>query len=173
MSWIQNDELFFKELATGNKWANHVADFLNNNEIKCHSPKMEIRADISDIARFSLNDKDILFEQMSGHLEVKSRNLRFNSDVETYPYDTAFVDTLNGWNQKAEKPLAVVLVSQKTGEMLVCPVSTEQYWGQVTKYDSVRGIWETWLTIEKKYLQPVTNLLQWLKERQALVVTIS
>jgi hypothetical protein len=85
--------------------------------------------------------------------------------MESYPYDSAFVDTLDGWNKKKEKPLAVVLVSQKTSSMLVVPVSTSANWGSESKYDRVRGIFETWLTVGREYLKPMEELVSWLKTR--------
>jgi hypothetical protein len=167
-SWIQNDELFFAELAKGNKWAQFVSDFMSSNEIPAYTPKGRIRENISEIEEFSVNEKDIMFENMDGHLEVKSRNLSFGRTMEDYPYETAFVDTLDGWNRKAEKPLAVILVSQKTSEMLVIPVSTKDSWGTESKYDTVRGIHETWITVHKTHLRPVEELISWLKTRQLL-----
>lgn len=165
-SWIQNDELFFAELAKGNKWANFVAEYLNSQGVECYTPEGKVRDNISEIPEFSANEKDIVLSNMSGHLEVKSRNLSFGATMEDYPYDTAFVDTLDGWNKKAEKPLAVILVSQRTSEMLVIPVSTEPYWGSESKYDRVRNIYETWITVHKTHLRPITDLVTWLKNRE-------
>lgn len=164
-SWIQNDELFFKELATGNKWAQFVASHLNSVGVPCYTPEGKVRSHISEISSFSENEKDIVFTDMSGHLEVKSRNLSFGDSVESYPYDSAFVDTLDGWNKKKEKPLAVVLVSQKTSSMLVVPVSSSGSWGSESKYDRVRGIFETWITVNREYLKPMSELVSWLKTR--------
>lgn len=165
MSWIQNDKLFFAELEKGNYWANYVANYLNSQEVECYTPESKVRGSISEIEEFSINEKDIMFTSASGHLEVKSRNLSFGAEVESYPYKTAFVDTLGGWNKKAEKPLAVILVSQRTKEMLVVPVSTEPYWGTESKYDTVRQIHETWITVDKSYLKPIGDLIEWLKRR--------
>ena len=165
MSWIQNDKLFFSELEKGNKWARYVADYLNSQEISCYTPESKVRSDISEIPEFSSHEKDIVLNSGIGHLEVKSRNLNFNSGVEGYPYQTAFVDTLDGWAKKAEKPLAVILVSQRTSQMLVVPVSTEPYWKSESKYDTVRQIHETWITVDKTYLKPMTELVEWLKKK--------
>jgi len=165
-SWIENDTLFKKELETGNHWSNHVASVLNENQIPCYATKMVFRDSIEEISDFSKNDKDIVLTNPTGHIEVKSRNLKFDVTPESYPYETAFVDTLDGWNKKAEKPLAVVLVSQRTSELLVIPTTSEPYWGQETKYDNVRGIYDTWLTVHKTHLRPLSDLLDHLRRFQ-------
>jgi hypothetical protein len=164
-SWINNHELFLKELATGNKWAAHVAEHLNSVGISCYTPESKIRKNISEISSFSENEKDIVFTEMSGHLEVKSRALAFNKLVQSYPYDTAFVDTVSGWEKKLEKPLAVILVSQKTSSMLYIPVNTSHLWSSERKYDRVRGITDTWLTVDKKHLLPMSELVSFLKNK--------
>ena len=167
-NWIENDELFKRELATGNKWANHVADSLNSFDVPCHATEMVFRDDISQIPEFSQNDKDVILHGMSGFIEVKSRNLSFSSDPSSYPYETAFVDTADGWSKKAEKPTAVVLISQRTSEMLVVPVTSESCWGQESKYDRVRGIFDTWLIVHKTHLRPFSELVEHLRQHQSL-----
>jgi hypothetical protein len=166
--WIENDELFKRELAVGSKWANFVADALNSSGVPCHATEMVFRDNISQIADFSENDKDVVLENPLGFVEVKSRNLSFCSTNESYPYDTAFVDTADGWAKKAEKPLAVVLVSQRTSEMLVIPSTSESSWGQESKYDRVRGIFETWLTVHKSQLRPFSELVSHFKSFQSV-----
>jgi hypothetical protein len=168
--WIENDELFKRELATGDKWANHVADVLNSMEIPCHATEMVFRDNISQIPEFSENDKDVVLHNPAGFIEVKSRNLSFGADPASYPYDTAFVDTADGWAKKKEQPIAVVLVSQRTSEMLVIPATTEPQWGQESKYDRVRGIFETWLTVHKSHLRPFPELVSHLRSYQSSVV---
>jgi hypothetical protein len=62
--------------------------------------------------------------------------------------------------------LAVCVVSQLTGSILVIPVSSEDSWGSVTKFDRVRKIEETWLTADRRLMKPFTELVSWLKARQ-------
>lgn len=165
-TWIENDALFKQELETGNRWANHVANVLNDNGVPCYATKMVFRDSISEIEDFSKFDKDVVLTNPSGHVEVKSRNLSFGSTFDSYPYETAFVDTLDGWNKKEEKPLAVLLVSQKTSEILVIPTTSETSWGQETKYDRVRNIWETWITVHKTHLRPLSDFITHLRQYQ-------
>ena len=164
--WIENDTLFLRELAVGSKWANYVAERLNSVGVPCEATEMVFRNSISDIQSFSENDKDILLHRTPGYIDVKSRNLSFTSDPSSYPYSTAFVDTVNGWYQKKEKPVAVVLVSQKTSEMLVIPTTSEPYWNQELRHDYVRDIDDIFLTVSKEYLRSFDELAAHLKTHE-------
>ena len=158
-------ELFIKQLSIGHKWAKHVAERLNDQGVMCEVTEMEIRRDLSDRAKFA-DEKDIVFNNMPGYLDVKSNTLKFSDDPHSFPYYKAFVDTKYGWDRKAEKPLAIVLVSQFTGDMLVIPTSTEKTWEPVDKYDRVRQINDTFLQIKKTNLRRFSDLVEWLIRRQ-------
>ena len=116
-------ELFVRELAIGHKWSEYVAAVLNNSGIKCEATPMRIAQSEEERLSFA-TEKDVVFTEMTGHIEVKSRRLSFSDDPNSYPKDTAFVDTEFGWNLKNPLPLAVVLVSQETSSLLVDRKST-------------------------------------------------
>lgn len=158
-------EIFVEQLAIGHGWATYVADALNDRGVRCEVTEMEICKDLEDAKRFA-DEKDIIFNDMPGYLDVKSKAMRFNSDPDSFPYTTAFVDTEHGWNQKKEKPLAVILVSQFTKEMLVVPPSTSSTWKPVRKRDRIRNIWDNFLQIRKSDLRRFDDLVQWLLARQ-------
>lgn len=164
-SWEENDELFFSELRAGHQWSEYVAAALRKNRIKCHVEPVQYRDSYDDRKRFQ-NEQDIILDAMPGCIEVKSRRLSFGETTSSYPFSTALVDTRNGWVRKNPKPLAVVLVSQQTGSMLVVPVSTSNQWGTKTAFDRVRGIDESWLTIRKNQLRSFGELVGWLTTRQ-------
>jgi hypothetical protein len=165
MDWMKNDDLFFKELEAGHSWAQYVADRLNSLDVACYATDMEKRKSLSDRARFR-NEKDVVLTKMSGCIEVKSRRLRFSDVPSSFPMDSAFVDTVSGWARKSPRPLAVCVVSQLTGSILVIPVSSEDSWGSVTKFDRVRKIEETWLTADRRLMKPFAEFVSWLKARQ-------
>lgn len=164
-AWHENDDLFLGELTVGHGWAEKVANALKEEQIKCHIKPVDFRKNYRDRKRFE-NEQDIIFDTMPGCIEVKSRRLAFGSDPSSYPYKTAFVDTRNGWVKKKPKPVAVVLVSQQTGNMLVIPVSTSGRWGTQISFDRVRSIEESWFVVDKRLLRTFGSLTDWLIDRQ-------
>jgi hypothetical protein len=62
-------------------------------------------------------------------------NRDFTTDPATFPLSNIIVDTVSGYNKKLEKPLAYIIVSQITKDMIVVPVSTERFWFQDQKMD--------------------------------------
>lgn len=157
--------LFRSEAKIGQRWAEQVANSLNSSGVDCYATPLEFAQSIEDRVRFE-NEQDVVFTSQAGCIEVKSRRLRFTDDPSTYPYATAFVDTVSGWNKKQPKPLAVVLVSQLTTAKLVVPVSTQSQWGRVNAYDRVRQFQENWYTVNKQLLVPFPQLVKWLYDRQ-------
>jgi hypothetical protein len=158
-------ELFVQELKIGHKWSEYVAAILNNAEIKCEATPMKIAQTEEERLSFA-TEKDVVFLDMPGHIEVKSRRLNFSDEPSSYPKDTAFVDTEYGWNLKNPLPLAVVLVSQNTGSLLVIPVSSSHTWTTTRKFDNVRKIKDTFLLVDKLHIKPWSEFLEWLHVRQ-------
>jgi hypothetical protein len=158
-------ELFVRELKIGHKWSEYVASILNSAGIKCEATPMKIAKTEEERLSFA-TEKDVVFLDMPGHIEVKSRRLHFNEEPNSYPKDTAFVDTEFGWNLKDPLPLAVVLVSQETGSLLVIPVSSSPTWTTTRRFDNVRKITDTFLLVDKSHLKPWTQFTEWLNVRQ-------
>src|SRR5689334_18766566 len=124
--WFSNDELFRRELSVGHQYAELVAARLREEGLHVVVTPMEVRADIDDRHRFA-NEFDLLVgERAPCIIDVKSRDLAFSGD--DYPYPSAFVDTVGGWNAKATKPMAIVLVSQRTQAMRVVSVRRQPQW---------------------------------------------
>lgn len=166
IDWEDNDELFYEELSAGHRWATHVANEMNERHVRCHVKPMEFRENLDDRDRFE-NEQDITFDIMSGCVEVKSRRLHFTHDPRSFPYGTAFVDTVAGWEKKQPKPLAVVLVSQLTKAMIVVPTSTKGKWGTKRSFDRVRNIEESWYVVNRTQLRSFDDLVAWLLARQS------
>jgi len=168
--WGKNDALFRSEAREGHKWASFVADRLAEQNVSCRATELEFAADEADRERF-INEQDIVLLAQPGVIEVKSRRLKFSAAPKSYPYATAFVDTVTGWEKKSPKPLAVVLVSQQTSDMLVVPVSTHGSWSVTTSFDRVRKINERWYTVPSSLLRPFSELTDWLTARQSSFTT--
>ena len=159
-----SNELFHREASIGQTYAERVALELQKRQIPCYATELEFAKNEADRKRFE-NEQDVVLIDQPGCIEVKSRRLNFRNDPITYPYSTAFVDTVIGWDKKDPKPLAVVLISQNTNGMLVVPVSTQPNWTQNASFDRVRQINENWYQVSKKELRTFNELVFWLKDR--------
>ena len=162
--WFENDDLFREQLAVGHQWARRVADRMVTAGIPASLTPTEWRNDIHDRKRFE-NEADIIVDLPAGPIviESKSRKLRFTGPHD-YPYGTAFVDTVEGWNKKDPRPVAVVLTSQVTGESVVVPVRTSQeHWTFRKVHDRVRNIDVVSYECPKRLLLPFERLTEWLK----------
>lgn len=160
------DEVFRREAVIGHSWAEKVAAALNNRGIKCHATPLEFAKDASDRARFA-NEQDVVLDLLPGCIEVKSRKtVTFTGDPESYPYPTAFVDTVHGWEKKDPVPHAVVLVSRANGHFLVIGAGSKPHWTQETHYDWQRQITDTFYMVKKQYLRPFDHLIQHLVQWQ-------
>jgi len=159
-----SNELFQREATIGQTYAEKVATELQKRKIPCYATELEFAKNEADRKRFE-NEQDVILTTQTGCIEVKSRRLAFRNDPTTYPYGTAFVDTVIGWDKKNPRPLAVVLVSQITDAMLVVPVSTQPKWTQHAAFDRVRQINENWYQVKRSDLKTFNELVFWLKDR--------
>ena len=167
IEWFDNDELFRQKLETGHRWARAVAERLQAEGIDARLTPLRWRNSIDDRHRFR-NEQDVVVNTDEGQyvIEVKSRDLDFDEEPSSYPYDTAYVDTVSGWDQKDREPTAVVLVSQLTGGMLVVPVrKTRAHWRKVRNFDRRRSISDWWYEVDKQFLKPMSDLISWLATR--------
>ena len=160
-AWFENDELFFDELSTGHRFTELVATRLRERGVAAEVTPMERRRTIDDRGEFS-SEIDLFAGTDRKPIEVKSRQLTFGTDPRSYPYRTAFVDTVSGWDAKTRKPVAVVLVSQLTQEMLVVPPSRRAHWTVERKHDRVRNITDSWYCAPRGYLRTFDQFVEWL-----------
>jgi hypothetical protein len=94
------------------------------------------RATLADVGTFTRLDQDLI---VNGRvLEVKARDVYFTTPQD-YPYSTVLLDTVDGYNAKAEKPHGYVIVSALTGAMLYTP-SNPEVWVQAMQPDPERNI---------------------------------
>lgn len=158
-------DTFRKEATIGHTYTQKALHHLQNNGIKCHTTPLTFAPTPQDRKQYT-NEKDIILHTPPGCIEIKSRRLNYTNNPQTYPYPTAFVDTQIGWDLKNPKPLAVILISQKTDAMLVIPTSTHQNWKTTTTFDRIRKITETWYIVDKELLRPIDEFVEWLQRRQ-------
>lgn len=162
---MYSNELFQHEATIGNKYTKIIEAYLQQHGIECTATPLTFATNKQEIKHYA-NEQDITFTHMPGCIETKSRRLNFTNNPNTYPHPTAYTDTVYGWNQKHPKPLATILISQTTHQMLVIPTSTQPTWKTTTNYDRIRHITETWYTVNKNQLQPIEQLTTWLQHRQ-------
>lgn len=160
--WLDNDQLFFEQLEIGHDWAEKVATRLTAAGVSASATPMVRRLSVDHRHEFR-NEQDVVLARGHRAVEVKSRNLAFFEEPSTYPYPTALLDTVSGWDAKHPKPVAVVLVSQITGAMLVAPLSTSDNWTVTNAHDRVRGIDDRWYTVDVDDLIPFPVFIQRLR----------
>ena len=152
-----------KFMELGHGYNEKVASVLNNLELDCYCPELAFAKDWQEVKEMTVNEKDVVFTKINGHLEVKSRALKFTSDPQSFPYGTLMVDTVSGYEQKLEKPLAYVIVSQHTNDLLVIPNYTYEYWTQETKYDPARNLTDTFYLCPRELVKPFPYLVDYLR----------
>lgn len=162
LAWSDNHALFESELKKGHSYQVKVAQVLIDAGIEVITSEIKPVEYTRNKSYNYPEDQDILIPP-DFVIEVKSRNLFFVSPY-TFPFETAIMDTVRGWDQKEPEPRAVVLMSQKTGTMLCANVRESKHaWEKKKIFDTVRQIEDTTYLVPKKYLRPFGELVDWLK----------
>jgi hypothetical protein len=157
------DDIFFRELEIGLEHEGIVADALRAHKIRCKT-NLEIERSLDYEQRRDkyYGSPDIVLPN-GDVIEVKSRNLAFEYDPDSFPYPTVFVETVSSWKGHEPTPLAVVHISQITGEMLVTMGYDEPNWMIEKKFDRVRRIWDTWYMADRNHLETFEFLVGYIK----------
>jgi hypothetical protein len=158
----QLDFDYHAAMTQGHTYNEIVAQRLISEGIGCTVPELELVTSNADIARLTKEEKDIILDN-GLVLEVKSRNLGFSEDPALFWQKDIYVDTVSGYEAKEIKPYAYVMVSQKSGNMLVVHSSTKDKWFKKTVTDPYRKVTDSFYKIEKKYLTTWTSLITDLK----------
>lgn len=165
MPFTMKKDLFLQELAIGSQWAEYVAKELTARGVPCAATEMRVAQTQEEIKEFTENDQDVVLLDGSGHFEVKSRRLKFNT-IFDYPFDTVFLDTVSGWKQKKQKPIAYLIVSQVTGAIIAVPTNSERRWTKKTAFDKVRQFTDTWNEAHRHDMLSFKEFVQEFKESQ-------
>ena len=154
--WRENAALFEAELREGRRWQEWAAAELRLHlGLEPELPVFELRRSIADADRFTVDDDDIVLRGTAVGdvvLEVKSRPVYF-VDPAGYPYTSALIDTVSGWDAKRVEPRAVLLVSRTAQRMLVAPSATRPRWSVMRAHDSVRNTWDDFYHCPRGLLQ--------------------
>ena len=156
----ERNAYFLEQLKIGDEWAEYVAEKIRQSGKHAEATPLEVAQSPGEVQAFTENEKDILLDQ-GMTLEVKSRSVSFTG-VHDYPYETVFVDTVEGWLQKVANPVAVAVVSQRTGGVVMIPCKTQSLWGRRTVFDSKRGFEITVFECERNLLRSFEEFVAWL-----------
>ena len=149
-------------MTEGHSYNEIVAQRLRSEGIGCTVPELELVTKDEDIRRLTRTEKDIILDNCL-ILEVKSRNLGFSEDPSLFWQKDIYVDTVSGYEAKEIKPYAYVMVSQKSGNMLVVHSNTKDKWFKKTVTDPYRKVTDVFYKIEKQHLTTWSCLIDDLK----------
>lgn len=150
----------------GGYWATKVAERLQCQGVACYAPPVEIARTSEERQHMTRHEKDIVFSWTHIPLEVKSSSREFNDDINHYPYDSLFVDTVSGYDNKAITPMAYVMVSQPLGGMVCVSPSSYDAWEKVHRFDRQREISDWFYSAPKNMLIPFNMLVEYLLIQQ-------
>lgn len=153
---------YHKAMTEGHSFNEMVAERLKAEGIGCTVPELELVSTKAEIKRMTENEKDIILDN-GLVLEVKSRNLGFSEDPLLFWQKDIYVDTVSGYEAKEVKPYAYVMVSQKSGNMLVVHSNTKEHWFKKTVTDPYRKVTDSFYKIEKQHLTSWSSLVDELK----------
>jgi len=161
--WMENDALARQLTETGYKWQRYIAGFFEAHGLPVDVPDYSWRGSTEEIKDY-LHTWDMkIYDQ---RIEVKSRDITFDTYWRTFPWERAFVDTVHKYEAHEVKPMAYIYVSQHTGAMLTTPGSIaarDTWWEKKEAFDNVRKITDTFYTVGREHLDPITKLLDRLK----------
>lgn len=165
VDWFANEELFREELEAGHQAAEEVARRIEAAGIPVSVTPLRLRDSIEERYEFADEFDLLVGERHPCKVDVKSRRLAFTGPAD-YPYPTAFVDTVSGWEAKGSKPVAVVLVSRLSGGLAVIGLSTREHWSIVRRFDHVRRIEDRFYAVPRERLRSFESFTDYLKERE-------
>ena len=150
---------YHKAMTEGHSFNEMVAERLRSEGLGCTVPELELVTSNADIARMTKTEKDIILDN-GLVLEIKSRNLGFSENPKLFWQKDIYVDTVSGYEAKEVKPYAYVMVSQKSGNMIVVHSSTKPYWFKKTVTDPYRKVTDSFYKIEKQHLTSWDSLIK-------------
>jgi hypothetical protein len=154
---------FEPRLRDGKKWELYVArKFASRGFETFWHPRANPNATNEEM---TVLDRDILVSCWAGLLltfECKSRNQYFTGPKD-FPFNEIIVDTADGWDAKAIRPTAVIMVSKQTGGIAVVPSATQKFWREQPIVDRQRQIVEIDYLCPRDRMVSFDQLCRWLE----------
>jgi hypothetical protein len=163
--WFDDEAKFVSRLGTGHRYAESVAARLRERGLRVEVTPMEVREHVDDRHQFA-DEIDLRVGNSRRRVDVKSRGLVFTGPHD-YPHPTAFVDTVSGWERKAHKPCAIVLISQRTNGLAVIRRSTRSDWTREWAFDHDRQIRDLFFMVAIEKLATFDEFVAWLISHDA------
>lgn len=139
----------------GNAYERYVAKFLMHyGVLGVHVSETDESKSIDYLRR---NQKDITVNDKV--LEIKSRNIHFYG-IDDFKYEQIFVDTVYGYEQKAIKPFAYIIVSQQTLRMFWLAGNLPHLWHKRLAWDRERHLQDEFYLADKSLCRPIGELLE-------------
>ena len=151
-------------MTEGHSYNEIVAKRLRSEGIPCQVPDLQLVSTKAEIEQMTKFEKDIILDN-GLVLEVKSRNIGFSENPVMYWQKDIYVDTVSGYEAKEVKPYAYVMVSQKSGNMLVVHSNTKDHWFKKTVTDPYRKVTDVFYKIEKHHITTWSSLIEDLKSK--------
>jgi hypothetical protein len=154
---------YFASFSEGAYWAGIVADRLKLAGVQCWVPDPPKDKPQEWITR---HEKDICLPWTDQPLEVKARTKICDHNGQLI-YDPLFIDTVYGYDMKAVKPLAYVMVCKDTANIwCISPRKTQTQWDVDGTFDTKRKINITVYTAAADLFVPYTDLVDFLISKQ-------
>jgi len=150
----------------GGEFAELVAQMLRDRGADCNATPVQIATSSEERKHMTKHEQDITFPWSSMCIEVKSTSCSFSADVSKYPFRSLFVDTVSGFDAKAIKPIAYVIISQKTHEVVCISHKSKDSWKKVSAYDRKQKLNDVFYSAPKSALIPFGELVDWLLDKQ-------
>lgn len=151
-------------MTEGHSYNEIVAKRLRSDGVPCKVPDLQLVSTKAEIEQMTKFEKDIILDN-GLVLEVKSRNIGFSENPVMYWQKDIYVDTVSGYEAKEVKPYAYVMVSQKSGNMLVVHSNTKDHWFKKTVTDPYRKVTDVFYKVEKHHITTWSSLIEDLKTK--------
>lgn len=159
--WNQDEGHFQRRIGTGREREAYVAYRLIAEGLEVSVPALRVRPRYEDRADYR-DSRDMICAGQE--LEIKSTRFAFTSKRD-FPFDPCFVDTEEKIEAKGP-PFAFLIVSQKTGAIMVVPGKTRDRWVKMSGRDNDRGCPVRWLGCELSLVREFSELVDHLLELQ-------
>jgi len=152
--WLENEELFQREVRQGHHWERWVAMFFVLNGLSCKVQEQTVRENVEDRHEYA-GTTDLELEG----LPVEVKTTRFAWTDRRCP-DPLYVMSTHKWEKMDPKPFAVVLVCKGDGTIRALPGAVVPKLPTREVHDRVRDVKYTAYLARKDQWRTVDRLME-------------